>query len=144
MSASGGGDGFVFEPHMHLLVSGVPLEALRAGFATVVPRSSFGHPLQVKVVPSSQDAERLLNYHFKFFPEIRTAFLTADGRSGKGKRNRMTGSLLAEWLASMAGVHVDELLILNGLPAEIMRDFRTRELQPIVRKFLEIYPKQGG
>ncbi|MBY5388949.1 hypothetical protein [Rhizobium leguminosarum] len=88
----------------------------------------------IKPVPDEGHLGSGLSYFLKFAPELRTKFLTAEGRTGKGRTNRMQGDLKAEWLAWFAAHRIDELLIMSGLRPEIMKQFRLCELQRLIEK----------
>ncbi len=136
ISATGNlADGYVFEPHIHLLINGVPKDALRETLEALLPRTTKGsHPIMIKPVPDQDNLGSGLSYFLKFAPELRTKFLTAEGRAGKGRTNLMQGNLKTEWLAWLAAHRIDELLIVIGLRPEIMRQFRLCELQHLIEE----------
>lgn len=125
----------VFEPHIHLLTNGVPEDALRERFAALLRRTTKGsRPIMIKPVPDEGNLSSGLNYFLKFAPELRTKFLTTEGRTGKGRSNLMQGDLKAEWLAWLAAHRIDELLIVIGLRPEVMKQFRLCELQHLIEE----------
>jgi hypothetical protein len=134
------GRAFLFEPHCHLLVDGVPSMDLRAAFKSVLKkRSSALRPVQLEPVRTPADRARVLSYFFKQVPELRNQILGEDGRVVKGRSNHLTGAAKVEWLGWMAAHHVTELLISIGPPAGVIDKFEHRDLQPIIDELL----KQG-
>lgn len=124
----------VYEPHLHLLIFGVPKVEIEKYFRGVLKVRSRGHPLRVAAVKGPADRGVLLSYFFKFSPEVRTSLVGEDGRSRPGSRNLMEGEVLAEWTAFMAGYPIEELLIIRGLSASLMSCFRTCDLQVLIEK----------
>ncbi|MDW9972824.1 hypothetical protein GOB98_22860 [Sinorhizobium meliloti] len=131
-----------FEPHCHVLIDGVPKEAVRAAFKNLLGKRSSGlKPVRLQDVPTRADLSRVLGYFLKQVPELRTNLLGEDGRLKKGRANLLTGSSEIEWLAWMAAHRVTDLLIATGPPAKTIRDFEYRELQPIIEELIRPRPE---
>lgn len=127
----------LFEPHCHLLVDNAPDCDVRASFeAALKGKSDARRPVQLKKVSDRANLARVLGYFLKLVPELRTEVHGDIGRPIKGRTNHLKGPPEAEWLAWMAAIHVAELLIGTGPPADLMRQFDERELQPIIEELL--------
>lgn len=126
---------FIFEPHFHVLVGGVPENALRPAFSRLLRAATKGsHGLMIDPVHDRQNLGRGLSYLFKFEPELRTKFLTNQGRVGKGRLNHLTGDAKDEWLSWAAAYRIDELLITVGLWPNLIAEFKACELQRLIGK----------
>lgn len=125
----------VFEPHFHVLVGGVPANALRVAFDKLLPSATKGsHGLMIRSVSDRTDLGRRVSYLFKFEPELRTKFHTSEGRVGKGRLNRLSGNAKDEWLSWAAAYRIDELLITVGLWPDLMTEFKSCGLQQLIAK----------
>lgn len=130
-------DKFVFEPHFHIIVGGVPKIELRKAFNNLLSTATKGsHGLMLKSIRDRTHLGGTVSYLFKFEPELRTKFLTAEGRVGKGRPNRLTGDAKDEWLSWAAAYRIDELLIAVGLGPNLIREFKTCGLQHLIERLL--------
>ncbi|WLS04153.1 hypothetical protein [Shinella oryzae] len=130
-------NGLLFEPHCHLLVDNASDHDVRASFeAALKGKSDARRPVQLKSVSDCANLARVLGYFLKLVPELRTEVHGDIGRLIKGRTNHLKGPPEAEWLGWMAAIHVAELLIGTGPPANLIREFNERELQPIIEELL--------
>ncbi|MGO8122174.1 hypothetical protein ACC728_14150 [Rhizobium ruizarguesonis] len=128
-------DRFVFEPHFHIIVGGVPEIELRKAFNNLLSTATKGsHGLMLKSIRDRKHLGGTVSYLFKFEPELRTKFLTAEGRVGKGRPNRLTGDAKDEWLSWAAAYRIDELLIAVGLWPDLIANFKSCGLQRLIEK----------
>ncbi|ARO31715.1 hypothetical protein NXC14_CH03830 [Rhizobium sp. NXC14] len=138
-------DRFVFEPHFHVIVGGVPEIELRRTFNNLLSTATKGsHGLMLKSIRDTKHLGRTVSYLFKFEPELRTKFLTAEGRVGKGRSNRLTGKAKNEWLSWAAAYRIDELLIAVGLRPNLIREFKSCGLQHLILKLLRGSQRNAG
>lgn len=130
-------NGLLFEPHCHLLVDNASDQDVRACFAAALKGESDAlRPVQLQRVSDNANLARVLGYFLKLVPELRAEVHGDIGRPIKGRTNHLKGPRAAEWLAWMAAHHVRELLIGTGPPANLIREFDERELQPIIGELL--------
>jgi hypothetical protein len=116
-------------------VGGVPEIELRKAFNNLLSTATKGsHGLMLKSIRDRKHLGGTVSYLFKFEPELRTKFLTAEGRLGKGRPNRLTGDAKAEWLSWAAAYRIDELLITVGLWPDLIANFKSCGLQRLIEK----------
>jgi hypothetical protein len=127
---------YVFEPHAHLLISGVPKAALKVAFGVRMPRAArVGHkPVRVQDVPYGETAN-VLSYITKIKAEDRVEFIRSDGRHHRND-NRMSAENFPAWLSCMAATPITHLIQFGGFAEPITSRFSRREMATMVGAIL--------
>lgn len=129
-------DDYVFEPHAHLLITGVPKAALKLAFGVRMPRAArVGHkPVRVQEVPYGETAN-VLSYITKIKAEDRVEFIRSDGRHHRND-NRMSAEYFPAWLSCMAATPITHLIQFGGFAEPITSRFLRREMATMVKDIL--------
>lgn len=125
-----------WSPHFHMVITGAERRVLRKAFDVRLPagRRGIDKPLLVKLIKPG-DLGRVLSYISKMKPELRSAYMTNQGRKRR-RRNHLPKNLLPNWLSLMAERPITELLVHFGQGPNIARRFRTAEMSFILGEML--------
>lgn len=113
----------VFEPHVHLIVSGPTEKQLRKAVAGFPKRSTTIRV--VKTVPG------LSLYLTKFAATERSAYIGKDGKQGR-RPNGMKSADKSAWLSFMARHGVSDLLLEGGFQPNLKQGFLRADMADLV------------
>ncbi|TNM66215.1 hypothetical protein [Aliirhizobium smilacinae] len=122
---------YAFEPHVHILIGGVPELALKGAFQVRLPRASKGRdkPLRVVDVPTDQ-LGYLLGYLTKMKPQDRVQYIS------KGRKNRNTNRMppaeADHWLRCMATMPIAQTIQFGGFAKPVTSRFSHLEMATII------------
>lgn len=124
---------YVFEPHVHLIVGGAPVEALKAAFQVRLPRGARGRdkPVRVSFIQNSE-LGNLLGYLTKMKAQDRVEYLGSNGRTNRAS-NRMRTVEANLWLRCMATLPITHAIQFGGFATSVTALFINAEMATIVR-----------
>ncbi|WP_165448662.1 hypothetical protein [Rhizobium leguminosarum] len=123
---------YTFEPHVHLLVGGVPKAALKSAFRVRLPRAVRGRDKPVKVSPiHKSEIGNLLGYLTKMKAQDRVQYIGSNGRPNRSS-NRMPAAEFAEWLRCMATMPIARTIQFGGFAEPITSRFLHLEMATII------------
>ncbi|MBX4918354.1 hypothetical protein HJA76_01235 [Rhizobium bangladeshense] len=119
---------YSFEPHVHLLIGGVPKAALQIAFDVRQPRSERGRhkPVRAPQIGESQ-LQNILSYLTKMKAQDRVEYLRSNGKTNRIS-NRMAPAEEVEWLRCMATVPITHMIQFGGFAEPITSRFAHREM----------------
>lgn len=119
---------YSFEPHVHLLIGGIPKAALQIAFEVRQPRSERGRhkPINAPQIAASQ-LQNTLSYITKMKAENRVEFVGSDGRSRR-RSNDMRASDKLNWLRCMATMPVTHAIQFGGFAEPLTSRFTHLEM----------------
>ncbi|WP_165417423.1 hypothetical protein [Rhizobium ruizarguesonis] len=122
---------YAFEPHVHLLIGGVPEQALKRAFHVRLPVSMRGRDKPVKVLPVPRsELGNLLGYITKIKAQDRVQYMGSNGRPNRGS-NRMPAAHCTEWLRCMASMPIAQTIQFGGFAEPITSRFIHAEMATI-------------
>ena len=136
ISASKLEDTVVFEPHIHALISGVPLEHIQRCFRAVLTNRQDKYSKPVKASLVSGHYLRPLCYMKKIRAELRSQYLTSQ-EAKRSSDNLMTGATKAEWLKWMSDRKLSDIQSVTGFTDEQSRRIRDCDLRREIDELLE-------
>lgn len=123
---------YLFEPHAHILITGVPKADLKAAFNVRMPRAARGVHKPVKVIHVAPgEVANVLSYATKIKAEDRVEFVLSDGRHHR-KHNRMSAEHFPAWLRCMAVTPIAHLIQFGGFAEPITSRFLRREMATMI------------
>jgi hypothetical protein len=123
---------YSFEPHVHLLIAGVPKDALKAAFRVRLRLASRGRdkPLHVAEFQVSE-LGNLLGYLTKMKPQDRVEYIGSNGRTNR-TTNRMPAAEADRWLHCMSTMPIAQTIQFGGFTDPMTTQFTHLEMATII------------
>ncbi|MGO8397927.1 hypothetical protein ACC783_06110 [Rhizobium ruizarguesonis] len=123
---------YAFEPHVHLLIGGVPKTALMKAFRVRLHSSMRGRDKPVKILPALKyELGNLLGYLTKIKAQDRVQYIGSNGRPNRSS-NRMPAAEFAEWLRCMATMPIAQTIQFGGFAEPITSRFLHLEMATMI------------
>lgn len=123
---------YAFEPHVHILINGVPKTALKAAFRVRLPRAAKlrDKPVRVTKVRAGQ-VGNLLGYLTKIKAQDRVEYIGKNGRANRAP-NRMPVADADQWLRCMATMPIAQTVQFGGFAEPMATRFTHLEMATII------------
>ncbi|MBD8685996.1 MULTISPECIES: hypothetical protein [unclassified Rhizobium] len=123
---------YTFEPHVHLIIGGAPIEKLKVAFQVRLAREARGRdkPLRIEAIPE-WELGNLLGYLAKMKAQDRVQYIESNGRRNRTP-NRMSTAEANLWLRCMASIPITHAVQFGGFEIPLTSRFIKAQMATII------------